>query len=90
MTAKAKTDSRRGRSAPASPRSWIRANTVGGLDKVLRAAGHDPAPLFADHGIDLEIPGRTDGIVPLARLAVSVLNPVFRSWYGTARWLLAR
>jgi AraC-like DNA-binding protein len=70
VTAKAQTDSRRGRSAPASPRSWIRANTVSALDKVLRAAGHDPAPLFADHGIDLDMPGRSDGIVPLARLAL--------------------
>ncbi len=69
MPAPVKNPAQRGRSAPASPRSWIRANTLGWLDKVLRAAEHDPIPLFASHGIDPDLLGRPDGIVPIARLA---------------------
>jgi AraC-like DNA-binding protein len=57
------------RSTPASPRSWMRADTLSALDKVLREAGHDPAPLFADHGIDIDILDHPEGVVPIARLA---------------------
>ncbi len=60
---------RHDRSPAASPRSWIRANTLGGLDKVFRAAGHDSAPLFAAHGIELDMLDRPEGIVPIARFA---------------------
>ena len=42
---------------------------MGWLDTVLRAEGHDPSPLFADHGIDFDMLGRPDGVVPVARLA---------------------
>ena len=47
----------------------MRADTLSALDKVLREAGHDPAPLFADHGIDVDILERPDSVVPIARLA---------------------
>jgi len=69
VSAPVKKPAHRRRSAPASPRSWIRANTLGWLDKVLRAAGHDPIPLFASHGIDPDLLDRPEGVVPIARLA---------------------
>jgi AraC-like DNA-binding protein len=47
----------------------MRADTLSALDKGLCEAGHDPAPLFAGHGIDVDILERPDSVVPIARLA---------------------
>jgi AraC-like DNA-binding protein len=60
---------RRPRPNLASPRSWIRAATICSLDTVISEAGHDPAPLFRDHGIDIEILQRPETVVPITRLA---------------------
>lgn len=69
MTGTATKRARRQRTSLASPRSWIRAATIRSLDKVISEAGHDPAPLFRDHGIDIEILQRPETVVPITRLA---------------------
>jgi AraC-like DNA-binding protein len=60
---------RRDRSAASSPRTWIRADSISSLDKVICDAGHDPKRLFAEYGLDVDILTRPETVVPIARLA---------------------